>query len=75
MSPDERQELIAKTAEHRETLQRQIGELADKRSAYLKTKVEEEGGAEDSLDEKVYSAVREQAASKGILYGDEAAAY
>jgi uncharacterized protein YegL len=75
MSPEERKELIQETAQHREELQRQIDELADKRSAYLKQKVEEEGGAEDSLDEKVYSAVREQAAPKGILYEAEAAAY
>jgi Mg-chelatase subunit ChlD len=75
MSPEERKDVIKKTAKQREDLQRQIDELADKRSAYLKNKVEEGGGADDSLDEKIYSAVREQAASKGILYGDEAAAY
>jgi Mg-chelatase subunit ChlD len=75
MSPEERKALVTETAQRRKELQRQIDELADKRTAYLKKKVAEDGGAEDSLDEKIYSAVREQAAPKGIQYEAEAAAY
>jgi hypothetical protein len=37
--------------------------------------VEETGGAGDSLDEKIYSAVREQAGRKGLRYEADAAAY
>ena len=49
--------------------------LAEKRSHYLKKKVEAEGGARDSLDEKPYSAVREQALDKGLHYRAESADY
>jgi Mg-chelatase subunit ChlD len=75
MTPEERKALITETAQRRRELQRQIGELADKRAAYLKEQVAADGGARDSLDEKIYSAVREQAAPKGIHYEAEAAAY
>lgn len=75
MSPEERKALIAETAQQRKELQLRIDELADKRAAYLKKKVAEEGGARDSLDEKIYSAVREQAAPKGLRYEADAAAY
>jgi Mg-chelatase subunit ChlD len=75
MSPKERQALITATAQRREELQREISELAQKRAVYLRKKVEEEGGAKNSLDENIYGAVREQAAPKGIVYEAEAAAY
>jgi Mg-chelatase subunit ChlD len=75
MSPEDRKTLVTETAQRRKQLQHQIDVLADKRAAYLKSKVEEDGGAKDSLDEKIYSAVREQAAPKGIHYKAEAAAY
>jgi hypothetical protein len=49
--------------------------MAKKRSSYIKEKVEAEGGAKDSLDEKIYSAVREQSASKGLRYESDSATY
>lgn len=75
MAPAERQAVIDKKAEQRKVLQAQIKEMAEKRSSYLKQKVEEEGGARDSLDEKIYSAVREQAAGKGLHYEADSATY
>ncbi len=68
MAPAEQKALIAETAERRAELQSQINALSSERSAYLKKKVEEGGGAKDSLDDKIYSAVREQAGKKGLLY-------
>jgi len=75
MAPAQQQALIEETAQRRNELQRQIGDLSDKRSDFLKKKVEETGGAGDSLDEKIYSAVREQAGKKGLRYEADAAAY
>jgi hypothetical protein len=37
--------------------------------------VAERGGAKDSLDDKIYGAVREQAAAKGLKYEADAPAY
>ncbi len=75
MAPAERQAVIAEKAEQRKVLQAQIKSMVEKRSSYLKEKVEAEGGAKDSLDEKIYSAVREQAAGKGLRYESDSAAY
>jgi len=75
MAPVQQKALIEETARRRDELQQQIGDLSEKRSGFLKKKVEEAGGAGDSLDEKIYSAVREQAAKKGLRYEADAAAY
>ena len=70
MSSDERVDLIAKTAAKREELQSQIRELNAQRGNYLDDRIEDIGGAVESLDYKVFSAVREQAKEKGLVYGD-----
>lgn len=75
MAPAEREAVIMQKAEQREELQRQIQTMAKKRSSYLKEQVAAEGGAKDSLDEKIYSAVREQAADKGLRYESDSATY
>ena len=67
--PLEKQEaLVTETAERRKELQDRIQALSVKRSEYLRKKVEETGGARDSLDDKIYRAVREQSASVGLHY-------
>ena len=75
MSPKEQQALISKTAERRNELQRQISDLSRERSDYLDKKVAEAGGARDSLDDKIYRAVREQAGKLGLTYEADAPAY
>lgn len=75
MAPAARQAVIVEKAEQRQLLQTQIQEMAEKRSSYLKEKITAEGGASESLDEKIYSAVREQAASKGLRYESDSARY
>ncbi|KPK40265.1 MAG: hypothetical protein AMJ69_03000 [Gammaproteobacteria bacterium SG8_47] len=75
MAPAAQQALIAETAQRRTKLGRQIEELAHKREAYLDKEVRDSGIGEDSLDEKIYSAVREQAAKKGLSYEADAASY
>ena len=66
--------LREETAYRRKELRQQIRDLSGQRSVFVKKKAEETGGAEDSLDEKIYSAVREQAGKKGLHYEADTAA-
>jgi len=75
LSPDEQRAVIDDTAQQRRELEHDIKELAAKRSDFIKKKVDAEGGAGKSLDEKIYSAVREQAAKHGLSYKEEIQAY
>ena len=75
MAPAAAKALIAEKAEQRQKLQAEIGRLSQQRGDYLKQKVEESGGAETSLDDRIYGAVREQAAAKGFKYDADAPAY
>jgi hypothetical protein len=75
LSPKEQRTLVEEKAKQRNELQDQIEDLAKQRSDYLKQKLAEMGGAEDSLDQQIYRAVREQADGKGLHYQTEAAAY
>ncbi len=75
MAPQEQKALIVKKSKVRNELKAQIKTLADKRSDYLRQKVEEAGGAKESLDHKIYSAVREQAAGRGLHYEEDALEY
>ncbi len=67
---DERRELVAETAQKREELKEQISALAAQRDAYIKTQVDAAGGADESLDQQIYEAVRAQAAPLGLDYED-----
>ena len=75
LAPEEQKALIKETAEKRQKLEDEIAGLAVQRNAYLKQKVEESGAAEGSLDAKIYSAVREQAAKQGLHYEADALKY
>jgi len=75
MSPAEQATAVAETAEKRQALRDEIRELAGKRDAFLAKKVEEVGGARESLDHKIYRAVREQSAPAGLHYEAEAPSY
>ncbi len=75
MAPAERAAVISETAGRRNELRRQISELTEQRAAYLDRKVEDAGGARDSLDDQIYRAVREQAGKLGISYEADAPAY
>ncbi|MCH7822156.1 MAG: VWA domain-containing protein [Proteobacteria bacterium] len=70
MAPAEQEAFVAELADKRADLQRQIQVLADDRSSYLKKKVEKAGGLKDSLDQKIYDAVKEQAVAAGLEYED-----
>jgi hypothetical protein len=67
---EQQSELLAQTAAKREELQKQIAALAAERDAYIETEIEVTGAAASSLDQKIYDAVRAQAAPLGLDYAD-----
>ena len=75
MAPSEQMEVIVEQAQRRKDLEQEIKTLSESRSRFIKQKVEEAGGADDSLDEKIYRAVRNQAASVGLSYDSDTAKY
>jgi hypothetical protein len=75
MAPAEQMEVITRQAKRRNELQQEIRELSESRSNFIKEKIAAEGGADDSLDEKIYSAVKDQAASAGLTYESDSASY
>jgi hypothetical protein len=70
MARAEQEAFVAELAEDRADLQRQIQELSQDRDGYLAKKVDEAGGLKDSLDQKIYNAVKEQAGKAGLKYED-----
>jgi hypothetical protein len=68
VAPEERESVVKKQAAKRSELTQLITELAGKRDAYIADKVEADGGAEGSLDNKLYETVRAQGAAKGMSY-------
>jgi hypothetical protein len=70
MAPAEREETVLRIKGERAELQRQIARLSKERADYLAKKVAETGGAKDSLDQKIFDAVRDQASEAGLVYAD-----
>ena len=68
MAPAEQQRLIEEKAEQRKMLRQEIEALSRDRSDYLDQKVNALGSSKDSLDYKIQSAVKAQAAKKGLDY-------
>ena len=68
MAPAEQQAYVARLADERSDLKRQIQELSADRDGYLAKKVDEAGGMKDSLDMQLYKAVKEQAGKVGLEY-------
>jgi uncharacterized protein YegL len=67
---EERRELIVATAQKREELKQEIAKLAAQRDAFITAEVDAVGGADTSLDQQIYEAVRAQAAPLGLDYVD-----
>jgi hypothetical protein len=67
-SNEEQLAAIKETAAKREKLQQEIADLARERDSFIEKKLDESGGAKNSLDQKIYDAVREQAADVGLRY-------
>jgi Mg-chelatase subunit ChlD len=75
LAPAEQMEVIGEQAKRRDELQQEIRQLSASRSDFIKQKIKADGGAENSLDEKIYRAVKEQAASIGLTYDSDSASY
>lgn len=70
MSPAAQAAYVSDLAEERADLQRQIRKLSADRDGYIAKKVDEAGGLKDSLDQKLYDAVKVQAGEAGLDYED-----
>jgi hypothetical protein len=70
MEPDAQKAYVADLADQRSNLQRQIHELSQERKDFIAKKVDADGGRMESLDQKLYDAVKEQAAPLGLKYED-----
>lgn len=68
MAPDRQVTYLAETAQKRENLEHKLKELAAKRDEYIARQVADDADAEESLDNKIYEAVRSQAESIGLEY-------
>jgi Mg-chelatase subunit ChlD len=75
MSPAAQEEFVGKTKKERSALESEIKQLAEQRNDYLRQKVVAEGGKKDSLDAKLYGAIRNQAKVKGLVYEADSAKY
>jgi Mg-chelatase subunit ChlD len=67
---EEQRAVLEQKAVKREELKRQIAALAAERDAFIEAEIEAGGGADASLDQQIYEAVREQAAPLGLEYKD-----
>jgi ElaB/YqjD/DUF883 family membrane-anchored ribosome-binding protein len=75
MAPAAQMEVINEQAHRRDQLKQEIRQLSESRNRFIQEKVAAEGGADDSLDEKIYRSVKEQAASVGLTYDSDSAKY
>ncbi len=75
LAPAAQMEVISEQARKRDQLKQEIEKLSESRSDFIKKKVAADGGANDSLDEKIYRAVKDQAAAIGLTYDSDSASY
>lgn len=68
MAAEEQRAYVAQLAGARADIQQRIQDLAEDRDEFIAKKVEEAGGMEDSLDAKLYEAVKDQAGKAGLVY-------
>jgi len=75
LAPEEQMEIITDQARRRDKIKSDIRKLSESRSRYIEQQIAADGDASDSLDEKIYSAVKKQAKHKGLVYESESASY
>ncbi len=75
LEPEARRAVIEKKSEERADLNRQIRDLAEQRSSYLRAQVEATGGAAESLDRKLYETVKGQTSAAGLKYKGDGPEY
>ncbi len=75
LAPEEQMKIITDQARRRDKIKSDIRELSESRSRYIRQIIAAQGDASESLDEKIYSAVKKQAKLKGLIYESESASY
>jgi hypothetical protein len=75
LAPAEQMAVIADQARQREEIKRDIQKLSESRNAFIVKQIGNRADTKESLDEKIYSAVKKQAKSKGLVYESEDARY
>jgi len=75
LAPAAQMEVITNQARQRELIKHDIQKLSEFRNAYIVEQIGTRDDAKESLDEKIYSAVKKQAKTKGLIYESEAARY
>jgi len=75
LAPEQQMEIIGEQARRRDEIKDDIRKLSESRSHYIEQEISTRGGASDSLDEKIFGAVKKQAKQKGLIYESEAASY
>ena len=75
LAPEEQMEIITDQARRRDNIKSDIRKLSESRSRYIQQQIAADGDAKESLDEKIYSAVKKQAKHKGLIYESESASY
>ena len=75
LAPEEQMEIITDQARRREIIKSDIKKLSESRNDYIGRKIAAKGNVSDSLDEKIYSTIKEQAKQKGLIYESESASY
>jgi Mg-chelatase subunit ChlD len=75
MKPKAQEEYVLGKSKERKKLNKSIRELTEKRDVYLRKEVAKVGADKDSFDAKIFGAIREQAAKKGLIYDKDSAKY
>lgn len=75
LAKQDQKRVLAELAERRAALRQRIEDAAQARTDYLRQRIDAAGGAEESLDHKLYDVVRKQAASSGLNYSAAGPAY
>jgi len=75
MKPAAQAEYVLGKSKERKELSKNIRQLTEKRDAYLKKEVAKTGADKDSFDAKIFGAIKDQAAKKGLVYSEDSAKY
>ena len=75
MKPKAQKEYVLKKAKERKELSKNIRQLTEKRDVFLKKEVAKTGADKDSFDAKIFGAIKDQAAKKGLIYSEDGAKY
>ena len=68
LDENQKRDFVKKASEKRKNLLGRMRALSESRSDYIATQVKDVDDLDESLDNQIYDAVKEQAAKKGLVY-------